>query len=325
MLGVPIDRRAFLRARPGLGAVGLSLLPSAAGRTRPTSSRAACSSRHPEYRNVKISPDGRHLSYLAPLDGVRNLWVAPLAAPNDARPRTRATDRDIGWNYRWAYTNRHLVFFRDHDGDENWRAASVDRTNGAIVPLSPERGVRSVHPGIRTTKFPEEMLLRHNQRDPHYFDLFPASIWSTASSELGLRKQRLLQPADSTACSPPAARRPGRRRWRGMEFSVFERRCPTAAGYALHDGSDQRSGEHRSPRFQRRRPDPLPDRFARPRQGGACRARHGDKKIDGARRPTTRPTIVQVAFVDRRPLAARMAMAGARPYGIRSSRRWRET
>ena len=81
---------------------------------------------NPEYRNVKISPDGKHLSYLAPLDGVRNLWVAPVDAPGDAQPVTRATDRDIGWDFRWAYTDRHLLFFRDHDGDENWRAASVD-------------------------------------------------------------------------------------------------------------------------------------------------------------------------------------------------------
>ena len=134
---------------------------------------------NPEYRNVQISPDGRHLAYLAPLDGVRNLWVAPLDSPRAAHPVTRATDRDIGWDYRWAHTNRHLVFFRDHDGDENWRAASVDMASGATVPLSPERGVRSF---IQESdhKFPDEMLLRDNRRDPHFFDLFRVDLLTGA-------------------------------------------------------------------------------------------------------------------------------------------------
>ena len=45
---------------------------------------------NPEYRNVQISPDGRQIAYLAPLDGVRNLWVAALDAPDKGRPLTRA-------------------------------------------------------------------------------------------------------------------------------------------------------------------------------------------------------------------------------------------
>src|ERR1700722_4884911 len=136
---------------------------------------------NPEYRNVQISPDGRQIAYLAPLDGVRNLWVAALDAPGKGRPLTRAADRDIGWDYRWAYTNQHLVFFRDHDGDENWRAASVDTDTLATVPLSPERDVRSFIQEL-DYKFPDEMLLRHNQRDPHFFDLFRVNL-VTGTSE----------------------------------------------------------------------------------------------------------------------------------------------
>ena len=183
MLGVPIDRRVFLR-RAGLG-VGLSLLP--AEMFADAADAAALIPRriffeNPEYRNVKISPDGKHLSYLAPLDGVRNLWVARLDAPTEAKPLTHATDRDIGWGYRWAHTNRHIVFFRDHDGDENWRAASVDMESGAIVPLSPEHGVKSFIQES-DSKFPEEMLLRHNARDKHLFDLFRVNL-VTGKSEL---------------------------------------------------------------------------------------------------------------------------------------------
>ena len=33
---------------------------------------------NPDRAGVKISPDGLHLSYVAPLDGVMNVWVRPI-------------------------------------------------------------------------------------------------------------------------------------------------------------------------------------------------------------------------------------------------------
>jgi dipeptidyl aminopeptidase/acylaminoacyl peptidase len=190
MLGAPFGRRTFLR-RAGLSflpvGAGLSLWPLRGFGDAPAPSAPELIPRrtfyeNPEYRNVKISPDGKHLSYLAPVDGVRNLCVASIDATHDAKPLTHATDRDIGWEYRWAFTNRHIVFFRDHDGDENWRAASVDIEDGAIVPLSPETAVKSFIQES-DSKFPEEMLLRHNQRDKHLFDLFRINV-VTGKSEL---------------------------------------------------------------------------------------------------------------------------------------------
>ncbi|HVH80931.1 MAG TPA: hypothetical protein VM782_16160, partial [Stellaceae bacterium] len=176
MLRVPTDRRDFLRRAAFAGAgIALPFPLRRAMAAEPALIARRVFFENPEYRNVKISPDGKHLSYLAPLDGVRNLWVAPLDAPKNAQPLTRATDRDIKWDYRWAHTNRHLVFFRDRDGDENWRAASVDMTNGETILLSPERGVQAF---IQEAdhKFPDEMLLGHNQRDPHFFDLFRVNL-----------------------------------------------------------------------------------------------------------------------------------------------------
>jgi hypothetical protein len=181
MSGMPVDRRAFL-GQIGLGA-GLSLVPLAVFAAAPQFPALVARRvffENPEYRNVQISPDGRHLSYLAPLGGVRNLWVAPLDAPRDAQRLTRIIDRDIGWDYRWAHTNRHLAFSRDHDGDENWRCASVDMATLATPPLSPERGVRAF---VQESdhKFPTEMLLRHNQRDKQFFDMFRVDLLSGKS------------------------------------------------------------------------------------------------------------------------------------------------
>ena len=67
------------------------------------------------------------------------------------------------------------MFFQEHDGDENWRASSVDICSGAIVLLTPERGVKSFVQEV-ARKFPEEMLLRHNARDKRYFDLFRVNV-----------------------------------------------------------------------------------------------------------------------------------------------------
>jgi hypothetical protein len=50
------------------------------------------------------------------------------------------------------------------------------------VPLTPERGVRSFLQEL-DRKFPEEVLLRHNQRDKRFFDLFRSNV-VTGASEL---------------------------------------------------------------------------------------------------------------------------------------------
>ncbi|QOZ33150.1 S9 family peptidase [Bradyrhizobium sp. CCBAU 53421] len=179
----PIDRRLLLRRATVLGAslpfVGL-IGPVRAEPPALIARRVFFD--NPDYINVRLSPDGTQLSWVAPLDGVNNLWVAPLSDLRAARPVTRVTDRNISAEYRWAHTNRHVVFFRERDGDENWRAASVDITDGKIVPLTPETGVRAfLQESDR--KFPEEMLLRHNQRDKRYFDMYRVNV-VTGASEL---------------------------------------------------------------------------------------------------------------------------------------------
>src|SRR5258707_2823124 len=183
MHAAPIDRRDFLQRAAILG----TMLPLM-GLPRPAQAQQAdlVARRvffdNPDYSNVRVSPDGRHLAYVAPVDGVNNLWVTEIADPAAARPVTRVTDRNIGSYFRWAHTNRHLVFFRERDGDENWRAASVDIADGKIVALTPEQGVKSLLQEI-DYKFPEEMLIRHNARDKSRFDLFRVNV-VTGASEL---------------------------------------------------------------------------------------------------------------------------------------------
>ena len=96
MYAAPIDRRDFLRRTAALG----TSLPFAGLAWRAAAQSTDLVARrvffdNPDYGSVRISPDGQTLSYLAPIDGVRNLWVAPVADPGAARPVTHATDRNL--------------------------------------------------------------------------------------------------------------------------------------------------------------------------------------------------------------------------------------
>ena len=185
MRSSPFSRRRFLqRSAAAAGALPLAaLVPTdrfARAQSQPGLPARWIFFADPDYSNVQLSPDGEHLAYLAPLDGVRNLWLAPAADPRQGRPLTRVAGRDISTYFRWAHTNRHLVFFQDRDGDENWRATSVELDTGATVLLTPPQGVKSFVQES-SYRFPDVMLFRHNARDKRFFDLYRINLLSGRS------------------------------------------------------------------------------------------------------------------------------------------------
>src|SRR5215469_4195480 len=178
MNSIMFDRRRLLQH--SVAVAGALPLAALAFRDEAVQAQSALPARrvffaNPDYSNVRVSPDGEHLAYLAPLSGVRNLWLAPVADPRQGQPLTRVTDRDISPFFRWAHTNRHVVFFQDRDGDENWRASSIDIATGAVVPLTPPQGVRTLVQES-SYRFPEQMLFRHNERDKRFFDLYRIDV-----------------------------------------------------------------------------------------------------------------------------------------------------
>lgn len=180
------DRRQIVAAAAGAGAL---MFCPAAVRAQPRPDRvrdegarapAALIPRRllfgdPERSIVRLSPDGRRLAFLAPVDGVLNVWVSPIDDLAQARPLTRATDRNLGPWLLWLHNNRHVVFFREQGGDENWQAHRVDVESGGIVALTPGPGVKSyVHQ--HSHHFPDELLIAHNERDKHFFDIFRVNV-----------------------------------------------------------------------------------------------------------------------------------------------------
>src|SRR6185312_5233775 len=89
----PVSRRVFLR-RSAAAVAALPFAGLAQAGTADLVTRKVFFD-DPDYINVRVSPDGANLAWLAPIDRVNNLWVAPIGDPGAARPVTRVTGRSI--------------------------------------------------------------------------------------------------------------------------------------------------------------------------------------------------------------------------------------
>src|SRR3954466_6136954 len=73
----------------------------------------------PDYARVTISPDGAKIAYLAPADGVLNVWVAPVADPKAGKALTKVTDRDVLTQLWWTGDSQHVAFCSEEGGGAN--------------------------------------------------------------------------------------------------------------------------------------------------------------------------------------------------------------
>lgn len=154
--------------------------PSTAGQLPPLIPRQLLFG-NPDKASVQISPDGAYLSWLAPLNGVLNVWVAPADNPAAARPVTRDTGRGIRF-YGWPYTNDHLIYLQDAGGDENWRLYAVHLESDSILDLTP---LDNIHAQIQqvSPQHPGQLLVGLNDRDPQFHDIYRIDL-ATAERSL---------------------------------------------------------------------------------------------------------------------------------------------
>ncbi|MDP6560421.1 MAG: S9 family peptidase, partial [Candidatus Binatia bacterium] len=129
---------------------------------------------NPDKAMARVSPDGTQVSYLAPVEGVLNIWVGPIDDPDTAQPVTHDTKRGIR-NYGWAHTNAHIAYAQDKEGDENWHIYSVALATGKTRDLTPEDGVQGRIQEV-SHKFTGEIVLALNDRDPELHDLYKVDI-----------------------------------------------------------------------------------------------------------------------------------------------------
>ena len=129
---------------------------------------------NPDKAAVRISPDGSRLSYLAPSAGVLNIFVGPVDDLAAAKPVTQDKRRGIR-SYFWAYDNQHILYEQDTNGDENWHIYCVDLASGETKDLTPIKGVAARIDAV-SDKFPQEILVSLNDRDPRYHDVYRINI-----------------------------------------------------------------------------------------------------------------------------------------------------
>src|SRR4051812_42080198 len=116
---------------------------------------------NPERMSPRISPDGTRLAWIAPDEGVLNVWVGPADALVQAAPVTKDRDRGIR-SYFWAHDNRHLLYVQDKGGDENWRLYAVDLDTGDTRDLTPFDDVQARVEEVER-RFPNEILVGLNK------------------------------------------------------------------------------------------------------------------------------------------------------------------
>ena len=125
---------------------------------------------NPERIGVQISPDGERVSFIAPVNDVLNVWVAPLDDLDSAFPITGDDDRGIR-QYFWMPNGTHIVYLQDRGGDENWRAYSVNLESGEEVDLTPFEGTRATIVNVSEDS-PDVLAIGLNDRDRRYHDVY---------------------------------------------------------------------------------------------------------------------------------------------------------
>ena len=133
---------------------------------------------NPERVLPRISPDGTRLAWIAPHEGVLNVWVAPVGDDGvdwaAARVVTDDTDRGIRV-YAWAHDGRHVLYLQDSGGDENWRLHDVDLSTMQRRDLTPFEGVRTELIAVEK-KFPTEILVGLNRDNPELHDVYRLNL-----------------------------------------------------------------------------------------------------------------------------------------------------
>jgi dipeptidyl aminopeptidase/acylaminoacyl peptidase len=131
---------------------------------------------NPERANVQISPDGKYLSWVAPVDGVLNVWIAPAGDVAKAKAVTDDKARGIR-QYFWSHRPDTLLYLRDSGGDEDFHLYSVDLTSGTKLDLTPYPKTRANVVGV-SHLHPDTVLVGMNDRDTKWHDLYRVDLAS---------------------------------------------------------------------------------------------------------------------------------------------------
>lgn len=164
---------------------------------------------NPDKIQVRISPDGKYFSYRAPVNGVMNIWAAPIENPDGAQPITQDTLRGIQ-AYQWSYKSGNVLYSQDKGGDENWHVHLVDIESKTDTDLTPQEEIKGANgqplTDPNTGKIvrpradimsvsrdtPDEILIQTNNSDPSNMDVYKVDL-NTHKMSLVVKDDAFLQ------------------------------------------------------------------------------------------------------------------------------------
>src|SRR5690606_10272341 len=122
----------------------------------------------------QLSPRGDRVAFLAPRDGVQNLWVLAVDAMDEARPVTDDRVRGIR-RFVWGQDSSTLLYLQDEQGDEAWRlyAVAIGGAPRALTPPGASADVIGLSPSD-----PSGVIVTLNQRDRDWPDVYRIDITS---------------------------------------------------------------------------------------------------------------------------------------------------
>jgi dipeptidyl aminopeptidase/acylaminoacyl peptidase len=171
---------------------------------------------NPTFFGAKISPDGCWISWLAPVDGVLNVWMAPANDIEVGEPVTRTTGRPINWQ-DWSADGRFLMFLNDETGDENQHLFVIDPMTHVMRDVTPLANV-NVQLSLWSPDAPGDVAVKINDRDARWHDLYRIDlatgqrtlIWENTDELLNIHLDWHLRPRHARSNAPHG----GSRLWR---------------------------------------------------------------------------------------------------------------
>lgn len=144
---------------------------------------------NPDREAPALSPDGAQLLYLAPVQGVMNVWVGPVGQLDAAKPVTQDALRGIR-TAMWSAGGDRVLYLQDKGGDENWHVYAVDPATAKAVDLTPYPNVRAQIEGLSDRR-PNEVLIGMNDRDAAWHDLYRVDVRSGKRSLVHRNEQKI--------------------------------------------------------------------------------------------------------------------------------------
>jgi dipeptidyl aminopeptidase/acylaminoacyl peptidase len=124
---------------------------------------------NPEKIGPQISPDGKKLAYLAPVNNVLNIWAGYIDS-DEFIPLTSNTSKGIG-NFFWAADSSQILYLQDVGGDENWHLHSINIETLENYDFTPYYGIQA-NPIEHNKHFPDDLILTLNLENKSLHDVY---------------------------------------------------------------------------------------------------------------------------------------------------------